>query len=120
MKTVFLNKRIIAFDLNIAFASKLRVIPNATQRMIAKYYNLDPFALTDINVICDAKSVYAYVLIESRAGATQYDCADEAGVSYAELSVNKRILDRERNHNSSFGRLLDGFIYSHKKSLRNV
>jgi hypothetical protein len=120
MRTVFSKKQIIAFDINIAFASKLRAVPNNTQKMIASYYKIDPFILTNINAICDAKSVYAYVLNESRAWPTMYECADEAGVSYAELSTNKRILDTERNNYSSFGRSLNQFIYQHKKSIRNV
>lgn len=104
----------------IYHASQVRVIPNATQNLIAKYYGIDPFMLTDVNCVCDAKCVYAYVLVSTRSFESVYDCADEAGVSYPNLQSNNAMLDRERNANSVFGRHLDFFISSHKNSLKNV
>ena len=100
-------------------ASNIMVIPNATQKSIAKYYGINPFLLIDIEHLCDAKYVYAYVLICSTS-LSMYDCADEAGVSYEPLLNNKSILDRERQMGSSFGRHLDVIISNHKSSPAHV
>lgn len=101
-------------------ASLVQVQPDETQIMIAKYYGINPVMLTDVNCVCDAKSVYAYVLIATRSYPTAYECADAAGVGYPNLYNNNRMLDQERNSNSVFGRHLDLFISSHKNRNRHV
>jgi hypothetical protein len=100
-------------------AKKIKVIPNATQVSIAKMYGEDPFTMTDIEAICDAKYVYAYVLMSSTSFCV-YDCADEAAVEYGPILRNKIILDIERQHNTSFGRQLDLIISNHKKASFHV
>jgi hypothetical protein len=100
-------------------ANKIKVIPNATQNSIAKMYGVDPFLLTDVEAVCDAKYVYAYILM-SCTDLSIYDCGDEAGVIYGPLMRNKIVLDIERQHGTTFGRQLDVIVSNHKKTSYHV